>query len=198
MIYFEYGITAMATQTTINSVSCNGNKRRYREARAAIMFCLRSWIPILFLLCVVFEDQTKPPLTYPRYNTASPAYLLLFLSATYFLNRPCVYCSLLLAVLVVAIFDFRRAWFEPESTADPTMAATNDSTLVQDAIIEGAAMLVSTLNSTAATLANATSKQIEHRASTRSWWSSLGTGWARNVISQGELRIECLNTVIRL
>ncbi|KAF2397076.1 hypothetical protein EJ06DRAFT_584576 [Trichodelitschia bisporula] len=60
------------------------------------MFCLRSWIPILFFL-----------------TNASPIYLLLFISATYTLNRPCVYCSLLLGILVLALFDFQASWFEP-------------------------------------------------------------------------------------
>jgi len=72
------------------------------------MFCLRSWIPILFFL---------------HRTNASPVYLVLFISATYFLNRPCVYCSLLLAILVVSLFDFGTEWFEMPLPVDDDIAS---------------------------------------------------------------------------
>lgn len=148
------------------------------------MFCLRSWIPVLFFL----------------YNRASPIYLLLFLTATYFLNRPCVYCSLLLVVLVIALFDFRSDWFaSPVALAPPQPdTATTDPSAIRDAVVGGATMLATSLNSTAAAFADAAAAQISQRTSARSSWASLPWEWAKGIIAKGELRIDCLNTVIRL
>lgn len=151
-----------------------------------------TWCHITVFLCH-FE------LTIPSFNNASPSYLVLFLCATYFLNRPCVYCSLLLAVLVIAIFDFKRDWFEPPSSPATSEANANESTsALQDAVLEGTAVLVSSLNSTAATLLSAASKQASQQSTGRSSWSSFGFGWLRNIIAQGELNIHSMGIIIRL
>ncbi|KAI0415162.1 bladder cancer-related protein BC10-domain-containing protein [Xylaria grammica] len=68
------------------------------------MFCLRSWIPLLFIPA-----------------NASPGFIFLFFVCTYFLNRPCVYCSILLLILFVTscywsdrcFFEFSSNWFAP-------------------------------------------------------------------------------------
>lgn len=54
-------------------------------------------------------------------TNASPAFIFLFFVCTYFLNRPCPYCSFLLLVLFVSscnwsdrcFFDFSANWFQP-------------------------------------------------------------------------------------
>ncbi|ERF74002.1 hypothetical protein EPUS_03816 [Endocarpon pusillum Z07020] len=48
------------------------------------MYCLRSYIPLLLL---------------PLPLSLSPLHLTLLLLTTYFLNRPCIYCSFLLLIL---------------------------------------------------------------------------------------------------
>jgi len=106
------------------------------------MFCLRSWIPIFFFL-----------------TNASPIYLVLFITATYSVNRPCVYCSLLLAILLLALFDFRAASTAPSPT---TMSTGPDNWFEpryrRYAAFSGGASSASTLaspaNSTAAAATN--------------------------------------------
>ncbi|SCO80420.1 uncharacterized protein FRV6_04633 [Fusarium oxysporum] len=71
------------------------------------MFCLRSWLPLLFIP-----------------TNASPAFIFLFFICTYFLNRPCVYCSILLLILFLTscnwsdrcFFDLGSNWFLPRPT----------------------------------------------------------------------------------
>ena len=65
-------------------------------------------------------------------TNASPIYIVLFLTATYALQRPCVYCSILLFVLVFSLFDFHADWFEPRwqpSAGGPTLTETAGSLL---------------------------------------------------------------------
>ncbi|CAK7238789.1 MAG: hypothetical protein STHCBS139747_000208 [Sporothrix thermara] len=71
-----------------------------------------NWLPLLFIP-----------------TNASPTFIFLFFACTYFLNRPCVYCSFLLLILFLTscnwsdrcFFDFGNNWFEPRSV--PVVAA---------------------------------------------------------------------------
>ena len=166
------------------------------------MFCLRSWIPILFFLYAArFSVETRILTHYESYNNASPAFLVIFLSTTYFLNRPCVYCSLLLAILVMALFDFNGDWFiRPHErlalagTANETAVATSMS----DKIGESMGMLMDAVNINAGAIANVTMSRDTPKTSDKGLWGAFGMGWLRQAIAQGELRVDCLNTVIRL
>lgn len=144
-------------------------------------------------------------LTRPRNRTnASPIYLILFISAAYVLNRPCVYCSLLLAILVIALFDFSAvsngSWFEPryEYSAQHGSARSTNSThgarAVADVVDGAMSVVASAFNATASmavdALATAGKKSIEENGST---WAA----WARRVWRSG-LRVDCLGVTIRL
>jgi len=134
-------------------------------------------------------------------SDASPLYLLLFLSATYFLNRPCVYCSLLLAVLVFALFDFKADWFEPRhlsATYNPPAAPLDNSSALQSALKNTVSVALSTLNATTGALLGATTEQVGRRLRSRPDWSGLGLEWAKSISGKRELRIPCLNAIIRL
>ncbi|KAI9831089.1 MAG: hypothetical protein M1826_003987 [Phylliscum demangeonii] len=83
------------------------------------MFCLRSWLPLLFIP-----------------TNASPVFILLFIVSTYFLHRPCVYCSVLLFILFVSschwsdhcFFDVHRNWFEPRHMSSPLIPGYMNAT----------------------------------------------------------------------
>ncbi|KAK6064625.1 hypothetical protein SCUP234_08660 [Seiridium cupressi] len=65
------------------------------------MFCLRSWLPLLFIP-----------------TNASPAFIFLFFVCTYFLNRPC-------------FFDFSSNWFAPRSSTSYYECTGNCTTIVE-------------------------------------------------------------------
>ncbi|KAM4060788.1 bladder cancer-related protein BC10 domain-containing protein [Hirsutella rhossiliensis] len=140
------------------------------------MFCLRSWLPLLFIP-----------------TNASPVFIFLFFICTYFLNRPCVYCSILLLVLFLTscnwsdrcFFDFRSNWFVPR----PATTAADDSS---DAFN---ATLVEMANSTAKALAGAAADAVAAR---RAEWTGLGMEWLRSLLGRREWRIECMDLYIRL
>ncbi|KAH7393065.1 hypothetical protein BKA66DRAFT_567786 [Pyrenochaeta sp. MPI-SDFR-AT-0127] len=141
------------------------------------MFCLRSWIPVLFFLL-----RTH----------ASPVYLVLFISATYFLNRPCVYCSLLLFILVVALFDFHTPWFDPPlaGTAELALNGTMDTAgvLVQAATHTGQAVLRSAFDGVIEKVGQASGSVS----------GAQSYEWVKGLLGKKEWRIQCLDVLIRV
>ncbi|ORX99823.1 hypothetical protein BCR34DRAFT_592808 [Clohesyomyces aquaticus] len=158
------------------------------------MFCLRSWIPILFFLL--------------RTN-ASPVYLVLFISATYFLNRPCVYCSLLLFILVVALFDFHTPWFEPPLEHETGELGSSAAEQLGDALGETASLVVHVANSTAQAVVKAAVEGIKEKiggaaaGSADAAAASAAAGaqsyeWVKGLLGKKEWRIECLDVLFRI
>ncbi|KAF2002970.1 hypothetical protein P154DRAFT_461254 [Amniculicola lignicola CBS 123094] len=145
------------------------------------MFCLRSWIPILFFLL--------------RTN-ASPIYLILFISATYFLNRPCVYCSLLLFILVVALFDFQTPWFEPPFSSETESSALDGSTPLRDMVLESAGVVLQVANQTVQTVVKGAVDGIREKS--MGVVQGSGSEWVRGFWGKKEWRIGCLDVLVRI
>ncbi|KAF1844532.1 uncharacterized protein K460DRAFT_365486 [Cucurbitaria berberidis CBS 394.84] len=139
------------------------------------MFCLRSWIPVLFFLL-----RTH----------ASPVYLVLFISATYFLNRPCVYCSLLLFILVVALFDFHTPWFDPPLPSDTTELALNGTSA---GIVEAVGVLTQAANHTAQAVVKGAIEGLKEKTSAGQSYE-----WVKGLLGKKEWRIQCLDVLIRV
>lgn len=166
------------------------------------MFCLRSWIPLLFIPA-----------------NASPAFIFLFFVCTYFLNRPCVYCSVLLLILFVTscywsdrcFFEFSSNWFAPRITSAafetwidshyPANATVANSTAVMVTTADPSghsifnSTTMETLNTTASALAGIAADEILRK---RAEWTGLGIEWLRSLLGKREWRIECMDLNIRL
>ncbi|KAF1835251.1 hypothetical protein BDW02DRAFT_548715 [Decorospora gaudefroyi] len=134
------------------------------------MFCLRSWIPVLFFLL-----RTH----------ASPVYLVLFISATYFLNRPCVYCSILLFILVVALFDFHTPWFDAP-LSDSAELALNGT----------AGVMAQAANVTARAAVRGVVEGVRGRVGGGSGAQSYE--WVKGLLGKKEWRVQCLDVLIRV
>ncbi|POS76282.1 hypothetical protein DHEL01_v205320 [Diaporthe helianthi] len=174
------------------------------------MFCLRSWLPLLFIP-----------------TNASPAFIFLFFVCTYFLNRPCIYCSFLLLILFMTscnwsdrcFFDFSSNWFQPrpgvsyftDGTASFTCGEAGGCADGSGGGGGGAALsavenLTATVNATylvAKDTVNATASAMmgtaaDHVAQARSEWTGIGIEWLRNLLGKREWRIDCLDVYIRL
>jgi hypothetical protein len=148
-------------------------------------------------------------LTFARRTNASPIYLVLFISATYVLNRPCVYCSFLLAILVVALFDFRADWFEPRYLYSPPLSShsAQNSTKAASPLAQNSSsfsffdtlsLFGAVMNETAAALANSVAETVKGRAA-EAGSAANGTlvEWLRGALRR-EWRIGCLDVVVRL
>ncbi|KAL6793717.1 bladder cancer-related protein BC10 domain-containing protein [Trichoderma sp. SZMC 28013] len=141
-----------------------------------------SWLPLLFIP-----------------TNASPAFILLFFICTYFLNRPCVYCSVLLLILFLTscnwsdrcFFDLSSNWFLPRPSS-LTLPDDQDSHALALAFND---TLVDMVNSTAKAAARAAADEI---AVLRNEWTGLGVEWLRNLLGKREWRIDCMDIYIRL
>jgi hypothetical protein len=106
--FFFFGVTALTV------LPCSCSKSFFLSCRHFLLNIkikiINSWLPLLFIP-----------------TNASPAFIVLFFLSTYFLNRPCIYCSVLLFILFLSschwsdhcFFDLRGNWFEPRHMASP-------------------------------------------------------------------------------
>jgi hypothetical protein len=144
---------------------------------------LRSWLPLLFIP-----------------TNASPAFIFLFFVCTYFLNRPCVYCSVLLLILFVTscywsdqcFFDFSSNWFAPRPS---TPYYPTNSSIAEPIVETFNATAVEMFNTTAGALAGAAADELARK---KAEWTGLGIEWLRSLLGRREWRIECMDLYIRL
>lgn len=132
-------------------------------------------------------------------TNVSPIYLILFVSATYYLNRPCLYCSLLLTVLVFTLYDWRSDWFEPRNNLyAPNLDSASGSHSIQDAAIQSASAIASAFNSTALSAAQSALHGLKRRMSGEEQAYVSGAQWLRELIGKKEWRIPCIDVLVRL
>lgn len=146
---------------------------------------------------------------------ASPIYTITFLLGYYILQKPCVYCSILLFVLVFSILDFGADWFEPRwtgwagdaSAATETAAAyLRGNATLAEVVLETASLAISVVNGTGGSIASAAMGDVKRRMTADSG-STVATivpnglsafEWLRNILDKRALRIPCLGVVVRL
>ncbi|KIM98969.1 hypothetical protein OIDMADRAFT_166524 [Oidiodendron maius Zn] len=152
------------------------------------MFCLRSWLPLLFIP-----------------TNASPIFIFLFFVCTYFLNRPCVYCSFLLLILFASscywsdqcFFDFSNNWFEPRPQQSILSDFFNHSNLTNQTLSQ-VSIYAGALNNTALALAGTALEEAKRQMVLRAEWTGLGVEWLRSLLGRREWRLPCVEVNIRL
>ncbi|KAI9376643.1 hypothetical protein BJX61DRAFT_488530 [Aspergillus egyptiacus] len=186
------------------------------------MFCLRSWLPLLFIP-----------------TNASPLFLISFVTLTYILHRPCIYCSALLVILFAStctwsdrcFFNLRADWFAPRYSPyyDASPAAANNSISsglhapqnassmlgVENESLAG--YVFETVNNTAKALAGAVVDETQKRlfGDGSSECPSSGTGptaaavlgeeltgfgleWLRSLVGRREWTLPCVDVKVRI
>jgi hypothetical protein len=169
------------------------------------MFCLRRYVPSLLSSrsTKLTNRYSWLPLLFIPTN-ASPIFIFLFFLCTYFLNRPCVYCSFLLLILFASschwsdhcFFDFGADWFEPRR--DDAALLPQNQTLNATAV--DLSLYASALNNTAAALAGAAMEEAKRRLVRKvgAEWTGIGVEWLRSLLGRREWRINCVDVYIRL
>ncbi|PYI04222.1 hypothetical protein BO78DRAFT_399083 [Aspergillus sclerotiicarbonarius CBS 121057] len=157
------------------------------------MFCLRSWLPLLFIP-----------------TNASPLFIISFVTLTYILHRPCIYCSALLLILFISschwsdkcFFDLRGDWFSPRySTTSTTIDPVNETTF--------ASYVFETVNSTTKALAGAVLDEAQRRLNNngslsslspaaQDEWTGIGLEWLRSLLGRREWTLPCVDVKVRL
>jgi len=151
-------------------------------------------------------------------------FVISFFVLTYFLNRPCVYCSILLLILFASscswsdhcFFDIHSNWFEPRhlssaftlpslSTGESTCSGSSAAAGCSETGDESAAsFLLGAMNSTAAALAGAAFEEAKRRIQFSGQqvanieWTGIGLEWVRSLLGRREWTIPCVDVAIRL
>ncbi|OJJ72984.1 hypothetical protein ASPBRDRAFT_195623 [Aspergillus brasiliensis CBS 101740] len=164
------------------------------------MFCLRSWLPLLFIP-----------------TNASPLFIISFVTLTYILHRPCIYCSALLLILFISschwsdkcFFDLRGDWFSPRYSTTTSLDTTT-STSINDTL---ASYVFETVNSTTKALAGAVVEEAQRRlalngtlaassttttTSAQDEWTGIGLEWLRSLLGRREWTLPCVDVKVRL
>lgn len=158
------------------------------RANMQFILTLLSWLPLLFIP-----------------TNASPIFIFLFFVCTYFLNRPCVYCSFLLLILFASschwsdhcFFDFSSNWFEPRQHSFDRSSNTTNSSLSNPAL-ETFSIYAGALNSTAAAMAGSAFEGTKRRLAMRTEWTGIGVEWLRSLLGRREWRIPHVDVYVRL
>lgn len=137
-------------------------------------------------------------------------FVVTFFLLTYFLNRPCVYCSVLLLILFISscywsdhcFFDIHSNWFEPRHISSPL---PNQLPQFQEYLAGAggynsgeASFLASAINQTASALAGAAVEELKRRIEITPEWTGIGLEWIRSWLGAREWRLPCLGVYIRL
>ncbi|PWW72631.1 hypothetical protein C7212DRAFT_359906 [Tuber magnatum] len=145
------------------------------------MFCLRSWLPLLFIP-----------------TSASPAFIVLFLICTYLFHRPCVYCSLIMLTLFSSscywsdrcFLDSNDGhWFEPRFLSSAAGKVLNAAAGAVGA--GGGAAVV-------AAAAGGAGGGVGGEEGVGQVWTGIGLDWLRTMCGRREWRVGCLDVVVRL
>ncbi|KAL3477954.1 hypothetical protein BJX99DRAFT_225156 [Aspergillus californicus] len=187
------------------------------------MFCLRSWLPLLFIP-----------------TNASPLFLISFVTLTYILHRPCIYCSALLIILFAStctwsdrcFFNLRSDWFSPRYTAgsesspyDAAAASANGSlfpahnhSMLGPENESLAGYVFETVNQTAKALAGAVMDETQKRlysagcgadgqclssssgisGSAADELRGFGLEWLRSMVGRREWTLPCVDVKVRI
>lgn len=133
-----------------------------------------------------------------------------FFLLTYFLNRPCVYCSVLLLILFISscywsdhcFFDIHSNWFEPRHLSSPLpnpLSQSQEYSVRHGGYNSGeVSFLASAINQTASALAGAAVEELKRRIEITPEWTGIGLEWVRSWLGAREWRLPCLDVYIRL
>jgi hypothetical protein len=189
------------------------------------MYCLRRYVN----LAIIRHDGSLlnvasylPLLLLPLPLSLSPIHLTIFLLLTYFLNRPCIYCSLLLVILFASSCHWSGRCFVDLGHSPPEEGGLGSyaswfwpriysQTIKHDGLPErGNATMLGFLgeitNSTIAALANAAidgTKQKFVRSTTSvervvPYSAGIGIQWLRRLLGRHEWTLPCVGVNIRL
>jgi len=112
-----------------------------------------------------------------------------------------VYCSLLLAILVIALFDFHSNWFEPRYSNVASIAAFEQVWIkgyepTSAAVLQTVSSVASAINSTAAAVVEAVAKSVIQQPPPEVLLNSTVIEWVKGLLRK-EWRISCVDVVVR-
>ncbi|UDD60244.1 hypothetical protein AFCA_007663 [Aspergillus flavus] len=140
------------------------------------MFCLRSWLPLLFIP-----------------TNASPLFIVSFVTLTYILHRP-----------YRCFFDLRGDWFAPRYSSDPSASSVAPNETVAGFILETVNTTTKNLAGVVVDEAqrrlalNGSSAAAGLGGLVQEEWTGVGLEWLRSLLGRREWTIPCVDVKVRL
>ena len=134
-------------------------------------------------------------LTGKHSSNVPPLYLILIVSAMYYLNRPCVYCSLLLSILVISLYDFNNNWFESQPDSASSSHTGNSTTNI---IGDNISTATSVVQSVAASVVQSVAQSFTQKTGLEIQPQISAAEWLKELLGKKEWRIPCLDVAVRL
>ena len=140
------------------------------------------------------------------------------MTLTYFLHRPCIYCSALLLILFLTscnwsdrcFFDLGGDWLSPRFNPDvlttttfPSNSTTSNSsngsiTALAEYAVETAGVTTKIIASSVAGEAGKLLSSSSVSSRNDGEWIGLGAGWLRSLLGWNEWTVPCVNVKVRL
>ena len=162
------------------------------------------------LRCKYSATLTRKRRCLHRLTHRYASFVVSFFFLTYFLNRPCIYCSVLLLILFISscywsdhcFFDIHSNWFEPRHLSsplpNPLPTPRHLSRYSGNSTSEHTSFIATAVNDTATLLAGAAIEELKRRMVFRPEWTGIGVEWIRSWLGAREWRLPCLDVYIRL
>merc|ERR1712098_185074 len=150
------------------------------------MFCLRSWLPLLFI-DERLADIHLPLL--PLHILPESAMCLLLVPPPHIIRLSCHWSD-------HCFFDFSSNWFEPRQS--PAQSAELMNSTLSNPTMDQLSMYVGAFNNTAVALAGTVLEEAKRQLAIRTEWTGIGVDWLRSLLGRREWRLPCVDVYIRL
>lgn len=188
------------------------------------MYCLRRSVASLF--SAEYENSYinlvcsyLPLLLLPLPLSLSPVHLILLIVLTYILNRPCIYCSFLLVILLASschwsnrcFIDFSQhgeetssvaAWFIPRLYTSASNAQANSTSdmggFLADVANSTVAGMSHVLRDSASSLLGGASPKVPSSTPSPVTDAGVGTHWLKYLIGRSEWTLPCVGVKVVL
>jgi hypothetical protein len=108
-----------------------------------------------------------------------------------------VYCSLLLTVLVISVYDFHNNWFEPQANPASLSQAGNKTTTAT-ALEDNLAVATSVLQSAAASVVQLATEGFARKTGLNMQPQISVAEWLKEILGKKEWRIPCIDVAVRI
>ena len=188
------------------------------------MYCLRRSVAfpldaVCEMLCTNTVRSYLPLLLLPLPLSLSPVHLILLIVLTYILNRPCIYCSFLLVILLASschwsnrcFIDFSQhgeetssiaAWFIPRLYTSASSEQANSTSDMGGFLAEVANSTVAGMSRALKDSASGMLEEARHKLTSTTpspvTDAGVGTHWLKYLIGRSEWTLPCVGVKVVL
>lgn len=146
--------------------------------------------------CLCLPSLVRPSSNKRRTNV-SPIHLLICAITAYTLTRPCLYCTILVSVLLITLYDWQVDWFLPRIDIFAPDNRYLDTKTLAEGDGNGTIEALESLSAVTAKVGSETIQGLRHRLGSGPTRMLSGADWLKQFMGRREWRIRCLDIAIR-